>query len=295
MASARSNKTLQATLVVLITIVALMAVYFILTYQKAPPAVTTPGAPTTVRLATWNLYNFGRSKDDRELAFIAAQVRAYDLVAIQEVSTGQAGPEAVARLDAVLDATGTPWAYTVSTPTTGDGPERYAYLWKPARVHLVGEAWLAAELADLVDREPFLARFETADGQRRMLLASFHAVPTSKNPATEIRLLDRLHTAYPDDHLLIMGDFNLSEESSAFDGLKNAGYAPVLTDQKTSIKIRRKDDEHLANEYDNIFYETTPLRALDFGVIDFTDAFGTLREARRISDHLPVYVEVIWN
>jgi len=284
---------------VLILVAAVAVAYFILTYKTAPesPAPVVEegsGVVKEVRLVTWNLYNFGQSKDAQEIAFIAQQLRGYDLVAVQEVSTSLEGAKAVARLDDALDRMGAQWDYVVSEPTTGTGSERYAFLWKPSRVRLVGRGWLEASLEGPIDREPYLARFETPDGDRRMLLASFHAVPTSKEPAREVRLLDRLHGRYPDDHVLIMGDFNLSQQDAAFDGLKRAGYRPVLVDQKTSIKMKEQNGERLASEYDNIFYETAPLRAVRVGVIDFTVQFSTLREARTISDHLPVYMDIAW-
>lgn len=284
---------------VLILVLAVALAFWILTREPGPPgpSPSATGEPgEAVRLVTWNLYNFGRSKDASEIAVMVQVLRDYDLVAVQEVSTGEAGVQAVARLDAELDRTGATWDYIVSDPTSGDGSERYAYLWKPSRVQLVGQGWLDPSLAQPIDREPYLARFEHRASGRQMLLASFHAVPQGKDPEREIVLLDQLHERYLDDHLLIMGDFNEGQDDEAFDDLKQAGYTPVLIGQKTSLRMRRRDDgDHLANEYDNIFYETIPLRAGAIGVIDFTDQFRTLKEARTISDHLPVFMEVYWN
>ncbi|RMH55873.1 MAG: endonuclease [Bacteroidetes bacterium] len=281
---------------VLVILLALALAFWILTRGPGTAPSPLPGeAGEAVRLATWNLYNFGRSKDAGEIAVMAEVLRNFDLVAIQEVSTSEAGVQAVARLDAALDRTGTAWEYVVSDPTTGDGSERYAYLWKPSRVRLVDPAWLEASLADPIDREPYMARFEHRASGRRMLLASFHAVPQGKDPAREIVLLDDLHTRYLDDHLIILGDFNESPDDEAFDELKQAGYAPVLVGQKTSLRMRRRDDgDHLANEYDNIFYEIAPFHIGRAGVLDFTEQFRTLREARAISDHLPVFADVSW-
>jgi len=249
----------------------------------------------TVKLITWNLLNFGKSKDDQEMAFIADLLRPYDVVAVQEVNTGPDGAQAVARLDDELDRRGAQWDYVVSEPTTGAGSERYAYLWKPSRVRLLGRAWLEAALADDLNREPYLARFETLQSRQQMLLASLHAVPRAKHPADEIALLDELHRLYRDDHLLILGDFNLSQKHQAWDELKAAGYQPVIVDQKTSLRRKRKDGQHLANEYDNIFYEPAFLQVGASGVVDFTGEFRTLKQARTISDHLPVFMEVRWN
>ena len=249
----------------------------------------------TVKLITWNLLNFGKSKDDQEMAFIADLLRPYDVVAVQEVNTGPDGAQAVARLDDELDRRGAQWDYVVSEPTTGAGSERYAYLWKPSRVRLLGRAWLEAALADDLNREPYLARFETLQNRQQMLVASLHAVPRAKRPADEIALLDELHRLYGDDHLLILGDFNLSQKHQAWDELKAAGYQPVIVDQKTSLRRKRKDGQHLANEYDNIFYEPAFLQVGASGVVDFTGEFRTLKQARTISDHLPVFMEVRWN
>lgn len=44
----------------------------------------------------------------------------------------------------------------------------------------------------------------------------------------------------------------------------------------------------------NIFYETGPLRAARGGVLDFTGRFPSLKEARSLSDHLPVFVDAQW-
>lgn len=288
----RKSRTLRTVLIVLILVAAVVAAYFILTYERKP-AEAPPEGTAHVELVTWNLYNFGRSKDDQEMAFIAERLHDFDLIAIQEVSASQEGERAVRRLVEALSRLGGRWDYELSDPTSGDGSERYAYVWNADRVRLLGHGWLEPSLSRPIDREPFLARFEVGD--RQLLVASFHAVPTSKKPAHEVRLLERLHERYPDDDLVIVGDFNLSEASSAFDALKAEGFAPALVGQKTSVKMKRKDGEHLANEYDNVFYEIGPLRVEEVGVIDFTDRFATLREARRISDHLPVYVDLTWN
>lgn len=298
-------KRLQRILTVLVLVAAVVLALYITFYEPGPGAPpptpeTAPAAPAAeppaVRLVTWNLYNLGRTKNDTEIAFMAEQLRDFDLVAIQEIVTSPPGAQAIGRLDAALDRTGFQWDYRLSDPTTGDGTERYAFLWKPSRVRLVGQAWLEPSLAAPIDREPYLARFEQRSSGRRILVANFHAVPRSKDPEREIALLDTLHHRYPNDHVIILGDFNLDEDDAAWDPLRALGYAQVLDDQPTSLRRKRRNEPngHLANEYDNIFYESTPLRAARTGVVDFTTSFETLRAARRISDHLPVFMDVQW-
>jgi endonuclease/exonuclease/phosphatase family metal-dependent hydrolase len=266
------------------------------------PSASAPDAPTAdpdaprIRLVTWNLYNFGRTKDDQEISVAAQTLRDADLVAAQEIVTSPPGAQAIGKLDRELDRTGAAWDYRISPPTTGPGTEKYAFLWKPSRLRLMGRAWLEASLADSLDREPYLARFEHRESGHTLLVASLHAVPTSKNPEREIALLDRLHWQYETDHVVLVGDFNLDEDDAAFNELRGLGYASVLDDQPTSLRRERREgpNGHLANEYDNIFYESTPLRTTGGGVLDFTPRFSSLKEARSLSDHLPVYADVQW-
>jgi endonuclease/exonuclease/phosphatase family metal-dependent hydrolase len=268
--------------------------------EEAPPVsgVTTPDQSckvlpdSTLRFTTWNIANLGRSKSDAELADITQVLRDCDLVAVQEVSTSEAGAQAVARLDDLLDRTGAQWDYTLSDPTAGEGRERYAFLWKASRVQRIGDGWLEPTLAPALDREPFLARF--AFRGRRLLVANFHAVPADKDPASEIRHLDRLHDYYASEHLLVVGDFNLAQHAEAFDDLKAQGYAPVLADQRTTLRMKVAEDGHLANAYDNIFFEPSALRIHQAGVVDFTGQYPSLEAARDISDHLPVYAAIGW-
>ncbi len=249
-----------------------------------------------VRLVSWNLYNWGRTKDDEEIEIAAETLRDVDLVAVQEVVTSPPGAQAIAKLDAALDRTGFEWDYRLSDRTTGDGSERYSFLWKPSRVRLVGQAWLEPSLAEPIDREPYLARFEHRKTGQRLLVASLHAVPSSKNPAREVALLDRLHREYEADHVVLLGDFNLDEDDAAFDDLRGLDYRAVLDDQPTSLGRTRDPgpNGHLASEYDNIFVERGPLRPAHGGVLDFTGRFSSLKEARSLSDHLPVFVDVQW-
>jgi endonuclease/exonuclease/phosphatase family metal-dependent hydrolase len=294
---------MKRALPVLVLLLALVAAYYILTYDGG--AGGWPGESSEVaqgvdggevlRLVSWNVLNMGRSKNDREIEFMAEQVAAFDVVALQEVVTSPHGAQAVGRLAEALGRMGAQWDYRLSDPTTGRGSERYAFLWKPSRVRLDGRPFLEQSLADELDREPYLARFTLRETGEQVLVASFHAVPASKNPGAENAQLRLLHRRYPGDHLVIVGDFNQGEHRESFDALEASGFAPVLTTQRTTIRMERREGRsHLANPYDNLFVETAPLRVIEGGAIDFTHDFPTLRDARRISDHLPVYAYLDW-
>ena len=246
---------------------------------------------SSVHLLTWNLYNIGKSKDSSELAYIANIIKDYDVIAIQEVSSSSYGPNAMQRLDQALEKIEKGWSFIVSEPTTYKetrSDERYAFFWKEEKLEL-DTAWLASDFADTLDREPFLARFTYLDNDFTLL--SFHAVPKSKKPVKENSLMDDIHRTYENENFLLMGDFNQSESHYAFDDLKSEGYGVSITNQKTSLKMKPKDGVLLANEYDNIFWEISSLDTVNAGVIEFHKDFNTLKEARTISDHIPVFLE----
>ncbi len=146
----------------------------------------------TIKVISWNLYNFGKSKEAKEIEYIAKKLKDFDIVAVQEVSTSLYGIRAIGKLADELNRTGSKWEYKISEPTSGDGKERYAYLWKTATKNAkisIKKDWLEESIEAKVDREPYMARFEIVSKSKTkntILLASFHAVPSTKNPENEI-------------------------------------------------------------------------------------------------------------
>ena len=244
-----------------------------------------------VKLCSWNLENFGKSKSDSAIRFIAVTLKNFDLVAVVEVVAGNGGAQAVARLADALNRTGSKWDYTISDPTSGSPNkiERYAFLWKTAKIKKMGKAWLDSTYKKEIEREPYFADF-MSDG-KEFTVATFHAVPKERNPETEIKYFKHIPSHYPKKNILFCGDFNCPESHSVFIPLKAISYQPVFTKQKTSLKRECAQNECLASEYDNIFYNSTKVIFINSGALHFYKNFATLKEARKVSDHLPVYVE----
>ena len=257
------------------------------------PEVTTAsaGAASDITTCSWNLKDFGKSKSEASIDFIANTVKGVDVLAIQEVVAGNGGAQAVARLADALNRTGNKWDYTVSDPTTSheNGIERYAFMWKPARVKKVGNAWLEKKYSTEIDREPYMATFQT--GNKFFTLASFHAMPKAKQPESEIKYLQYVPDEYPGKNLIFEGDFNLSESHSVFNTLKSIRFLPVFTRQKTSLRTKCINDDCLASEYDNIFCNRSHIRVRNSGVIHFYKKFTDLKQAIKVSDHIPVYMQ----
>ena len=245
-------------------------------------------ASAQTRFLSWNLENFGASKTTEEIGFIAVTISTYDIVALQEIVAGPGGAKAVAILNDALNRTGEKWEYSLSDPTTtkSRGSERYAFLWKTAKVKKIGTAWLDSNCKDMIDREPYLCTFEYKSKQ--FTIVNFHAIPKAKQPETEIKYFQDLPDLYPTLNLVFSGDFNCPQSHSVFTPIRKLGYKPAFQKQKTSLKKSCKDNDCLASEYDNIWYHNQKIKPVSTEAIHFYKFFKSLKTAKRISDHIPV-------
>ena len=243
-----------------------------------------------IKLLSWNIENIGKSKSSQEINFIANTVKDYDIVAIQEVVAGYGGAEAIAKLADELNRKGSKWEYVVSNPTSSSAykTERYAFIWKTSKVKIIGKAWLEKKYHLEIDREPFYCTFEYF--KKQFTVVNFHAITKSRQPETEIKYFKFLPEEYPTLNLIFVGDFNCPQSHTVFNPLRKMGYKSILNNQKTSLKNESKNGQNLASEFDNIFYNQK-IRKIDNGVIHFYKKFITLKEARIISDHIPIWFE----
>lgn len=244
-----------------------------------------------VKISSWNLQNFGKTKTEAEIEFMANILKDFDVIALQEVVAGYGGSQAVARLADELNRKGAKWDYVISDPTNSSpyATERYAYIWKTATVKRSGRAWLEQKYERLIDREPFFMDFNY--NGTIFTLVNFHAIPKKKQPETEIKYFKFLPDQYADKNLIFLGDFNVPQSHTVFNPLKKMGYQPVFIGQKTTMKMKCVSGECLASEYDNIFYHTGSTTFLDSGVILFYEDYPDMKSARRISDHIPLWAE----
>lgn len=138
-----------------------------------------------------------------------------------------------------------------------------------------------------------MATFEAGGGC--FTVVSFHAKTKKEQPETEIKYFKDFPALYPENNLVFLGDFNLSESHSVFNPLKNMGYKPALQGQKSSLRQKCLSDGCLASEYDNIFYKPVRLKVAEKGIIHFYRNTPTFEQARAVSDHVPVYIRFSMN
>lgn len=245
-----------------------------------------------VKILTWNVENLGSSKSDSTITYIANTVKDYDIIALQEVVAGYGGAQAVAKLAGELNRKGAKWDYAISDPTSSSAynTERYAFLWKTAKVRLVNKPWLEKKYGLLIDREPYYATFECQ--KKQFTLANFHAITKSKQPETEIKHFKNLPGQYPYLNIIFLGDFNCPQSHSVFNPLKKMGYRSAFIGQKTSLKMACKEGNCLSNEFDNIWYNNNTVVINNPKAIHFYKDFDDFVKAREVSDHIPLTIEL---
>ncbi|SNR27748.1 Metal-dependent hydrolase, endonuclease/exonuclease/phosphatase family [Maribacter sedimenticola] len=243
-----------------------------------------------IHLISWNIQDFGKTKNSEELEQIAELVRDADIVALQEVVSGYGGAQAVAKLADLLNRKGAQWDYVISNPTKipKNTTERYAFIWKTKHIKIKNRGKLIKELETTVDREPFLLDFYVL-GQKLTLL-NFHSRPHHKNPEAEIMAMTQYLSINTASNMIIAGDFNINESHKIFTNLKSLGFNPAVTNEKTTLKRVCNEFEYRNHPIDNIFHSTS-LAKTESGVIDFVRTCENLERSRKLSDHLPVYLK----
>ncbi|MCW3089335.1 MAG: Endonuclease/exonuclease/phosphatase precursor [Ferruginibacter sp.] len=248
-----------------------------------------------VTVCSWNLENFGKSKANASIAFIANTIKPFDVICVLEVVAGDGGAFAIAKLSEELNRKGLQWDYSISEPTYSSAykTERYAFIWKKSRLKKIGNSWLEKKYKLEIDREPFFCDFDY--NGKLFTLVAFHAITKSKQPETEIKYFKLLPAEYPGKNLVFAGDYNCPESHTVFNPLKAMGYKPVFTMQKTSLKQVCINNNCLASEFDNIFYNSASVQFIQSGIVPFFSSFPNLKEARKISDHVPIFFQFSLN
>lgn len=245
-----------------------------------------------ITVMSWNLNNLGKSKSEETLTTISRIIKNADIVAFQEIVTNPSGAQSLAKILEILNrSSGQDWDYTISDPTSSDPyhTERYAFMWKKNKVRLSGKAFLEPLFKNKIQREPYMATFRSKKSSLSFTLVNFHALPKKKQPEKEIKFFKYLPDKYPDTSLIFLGDFNIPDKHSVFNPLKSIGYRTAFVDQKTTLRQKCIQNDCLASAIDNILIPPE-IEWIDAQAIHFYNDFNNIREARKISDHLPIRI-----
>lgn len=242
-----------------------------------------------VTIISWNIKDLGKTKSIDELDKIANLVKHADIIAIQEVVAGYGGAQAVAKLSDILNRKGDRWDYIISDPTQSSKYmlERYAYIWKNKNIKIKNRGRLINELKDKIEREPLLVDFHIYG--KRFHVLNYHSIPNLKNPRDEIIALTDFIIKNAKAPVLLAGDFNLPEDDPVFKNFYSKGYQSSIINTKTTIKRECDHGSYLNYNIDNIYTSSSILK-VTAGVIDFVIVCEEIENARKLSDHLPVYL-----
>jgi|688.fasta_scaffold03469_13 deoxyribonuclease-1-like protein len=264
----------------------------------------------TILVASFNIQAFGQSKVENPwvLERLAAVIRQFDVVAIQEVRSKDTGT--LPRLLQAINQTGVQYQYLIG-PRLGrtSSQEQYAYVYDSSRIiaspqatytvldgkptgNTTQEVGIAGQ-PDLLHREPFVARFvvKTLPQPFRFTMANVHTDPDEvksemdvlSNVWSGVRAFERLQAN--EDDLLMVGDFNADPPRFGKLG-QIAGIQPTIVGIPTNVRG--------TNLYDNIMHDAAATKEYTgrSGVLSLMQYFGlSVDEALKLSDHHPIWAE----
>lgn len=223
-------------------------------------------------ILSWNIQNLGETKFKRDsvieqISKVISSANA-DVIAIQEVVTGPYGDSCIKKISKIIG-----YNYIISKRTTGDGSERYAYLYK--KNIKLNWSKLDVTLQDSIDREPFVASFII--NKKEHIIRQVHLVPTNKTPQKEVEDL----YCYKDG--IICGDFNLTCNHLIYVPLKTYFSMP-LCGKGTSLK---RDGTVSENNYDHFLVDKK------YKILESKVYIYSYKGNRNVlSDHLPIIIKL---
>ena len=241
-----------------------------------------------ISVVSWNIRDLGKSKTNEQISFIAQTLRAYDVIAIQEVvAKDPGGAQAVAKIADALNRLGNKWDYVISNPTKSPSSyikERYAFIWKTSKVQLNNRPYLATTLQEVCHREPYVAHFKTKQ-QKELVVLNYHARSSKNHPEIEIPYLAQFMKELNHKAVMICGDFNLNETHPVFHSFYQIGFMPALKNTKTTLK-RKCTNEFLSRAHDNFYFKNIDL--INIKVLNTPVNCQQMISYNPISDHLPI-------
>jgi deoxyribonuclease-1-like protein len=277
----------------------------LVTGQSQPPqpnnTAPSPAARPADKLliSSFNIQVFGVSKMAKSdaMSVIVQVIRQFDIVAIQEIRAKD--DDILPKLIAMLNADGSRYAYLIG-PRLGRtvSTEQYAYVYDTNRVeHEPNSVGTIRDPADLLHREPFVARFRARtsapDQAFTFWLVNTHTDPdeVSQEVAALSQVFQVMRSAGPaEDDVILLGDLNANEYElgpiASIPGINWVVRGGVMTNVRQN------------KAYDNIIFHgpSTSEYTGRWGVFDFEKSFRlTRRQALEVSDHFPVWAEFgIW-
>jgi deoxyribonuclease-1-like protein len=254
-----------------------------------------PRTQTTIVIGSFNMQRLGPSKlgDPWVMDKFAEIIRQFDVIGLQEITSSD--QTTLPRLVQLINQNGSRYSYAIS-PRIGRAStgyyEQYAYVFDTTRIQGGPDfCYVVNDDADVLHREPFVGRFQTitnAGQPFRFTLINIHTDPGEVKQELDV-LADVYKSVrqyeYPEDDIILLGDLNADPSKLQLLG-KIPDLIPLIQKIPTNTRQSKTLDNFLADR--QLTREFTG-RA---GVINLEQMFRIqLRDAERISDHLPIWAE----
>jgi len=259
---------------------------------NAPPVVRNG---KTIRIATFNIQVFGRSKISKPIVLdiLARIIRHFDVIAIQEIRAKD--QDILPLFVEAINNGGRQYDYVIG-PRLGrsSSKEQYAFIFDRASIEVDRQQLFTIddERDDLLHREPFVGWFRVrgpaANQGFTFSLVNIHIDPDEV--ATELQVLDDVMRVVRDDgrnedDVILLGDFNADDRHFG-----ELGRVPQIAWAISGVPTNTRGTK----QYDNIVFYANATREFTgrTGVFDFMREYNlTIDEALEVSDHLPVWAE----
>lgn len=264
--------------------------------QAVPGWTTSAARADVIRVASFNLDNFDRKKSQSQatLQSLATIIRAFDVVAVQEVRCLE--PHVVPRLVDAINAASDDFDFVVG-PHVGrfDLKEQFAFIYNRRRVELYrSELYTIQDPDDLIHSEPLVGWFRTrgVDPTKAFTftLVNMRTDETDGETDRENELIRSIfenvrNDQRGEDDVILLGDFQVPVAR-----LKQSANLPSAT----FVIAETLTDPAQTVQRDNIVFDS--IATVEFtgrsGVFDFLRQMNlTLEQAQSISHHLPVWAE----
>lgn len=271
-----------------------MSAFAVFSLVSSGQAITK--SSETFRICTFNIQNFGKTKlaDSARVHELAAIIRKYDIIAVQEVSD-VSGVVPAAFRDIVNREGGKTYAVACSERTGNQADdktsqEQYAFYYDTVQFSIMAPPLIYNDSAhDYFAREPYTARFRSKQGKFTFVLVTVHTAP--EQAVEEIGSLDEVvkwakQKYSRETEVIVLGDFNAScsyARPAELDRLAIRGrdyFWIVPDDAKTNLSAKSDC------AYDR-FVLTLPAKSYYTGRWGVDSCFT----AKSISDHWPVWAE----
>ena len=254
------------------------------------------GQTRTLKVATFNIQNFGKKKLSKtEISDTLANIiRQFDIVAVQEISD-VSGRVPYSFLEKINQGHRVHYQ-VVCSERTGKQPndrtsqEQYAYYYNSQVVKMEDNMLFDDSKNDLFQREPYIASFKTIEGDFSFIVCTVHT-----NPELAVQEIDALYEVaqwIPIKftncvNLIFCGDFNASCSYASSSDLallrihKKPYHWLVNDDQKTNLSVKRDC------AYDRFVVNDSMMQHVAGQAVVYK--YFT---SDSVSDHWPVYIEI---